>query len=547
MRLKSFFYKPRYYVTLGLFFAVVIICASCAEKEVTNVYDNVGFEPAPGDTLVRLLPAEPDLLNPVLSTDTYASIIAGLIFDSLFERNPETLEFRPLCAEKWEVSEDGLEYTFYLRKGIKWQDGLPMTARDIKFSLDRIKDPSVNAPHLRNYYKDIEKLEVIDDYTVKFTYNKKYFRALEICGTMSILPEHLYGKGAFNNSCLNRMPVGNGPYKFEYWKTGSEIVLTRNEDYWKKTPYIDKMVFKIITDVTIALQLFKKGEVDSMGLTPFQWQRQTNSKKFKSKFSKLKYYTPGYSFVGWNMNRRLFSEKKVRRAMTHLIDREKILEKLRYGLGTVVTGNFYVNSPEYDKEIKPYEYNPEKARELLRESGWKDSNGDGILDKDGKNFEFEFLITSGSDFAEKFATIIKEDFAGQGIIVEIKQLEWAVFIKNLNERNFDATTLGWSMDVESDPYQVWHSSQVEEGSNFVGFKHERADELILLIRETLDKEKRIEYCHEFHEIIHEEQPYTFMFCNESLVALDKRFKNVKIYPVGVRPIEWYVPEQLQKY
>lgn len=534
-------------IIILLLLAGITFCASCAEKEVVDVYDNAGLEPVAGDTLVRLLPAEPDLLNPVLSTDTYASIIEALIFDSLIERNPETLAFRPLCAEKWEVSADGLEYTFYLRKDIKWQDGLPMTAHDVKFSFDRIKDPSVNAPHLRNYYEDIEKLEVMDDYTVKFTYNKKYFRALEICGTMSILPEHLYGKSPFNNSRLNRMPVGNGPYRFLQWNTGRDIVLERNKEYWGKKPYIEKIVFKIITDNTVALQLLKKREIDLMILTALQWESQTSSEKFNSRFSKLKYYVSGYSYIGWNIRNPLFADKRVRIAMTHFIDRKKILEKLLYNLGTVVTGNFYVNSPEYNKNINPYEYNPQKAGELLRDAGWKDTDGDGILDKDGRKFEFEFLIPSGNDFREKLATIIKEDLAVQGINVEIKKLEWAVFIQNLSERDFDATSLGWSMPLEADPYQVWHSSQAEQGSNFVGFKNKRADELILLIRETLEKEKRIEYCHEFHEIIHKEQPYTFLFCSESLVALDKRFMNVKVYPLGIRPIEWYVPEELQKY
>ena len=158
------------------------------------------------------------------------------------------------------------------------------------------------------------------------------------------------------------------------------------------------------------------------------------------------------------------------------------------------------------------------------------------------------MIPSDNDFRAKLATILKEDLAGQGISVEIKKLEWAVFIQNLNDRNFDATSLGWSMPLEADPYQVWHSSQVEHGSNFVGFEDKRADELIDLIRETLDKNKRIEYCDEFHEIIHEEQPYTFLFCCEALVAVHKRFKNVKVYPpLGLKVIEWYVPQELQKY
>lgn len=527
---------------------ILIFCSlSCSVDRPCTGYAVLDEKPASGDALVRLLGAEPGMLNPILSTDVYSSDIESLIYDSLIERDPQTLEFRPLCAERWDVSPDGMEYTFFLKQGIKWNDGSEMTARDVLFSFNMIKDPAVNAPHLRNYYNDIRSVEVIDPYTVKFKYIRKYFRALEICGTMPILPEHVYNSGDFNNSALNRRPVGNGPYSFDEWKTGGEIVVKRNENYRGPKPLIDKIVFKIITDETVALQLLKKGEIDMMSLQPLQWEKQTGTEKFLRRYDKHKYFLPNYSFIAWNLQKEPFSDARVRKAMTHLIDRKKILDKLRYGLGVIVTGPFYVNSDEYDKTVRPLEHSPQKARELLAEAGWKDSDGDGIMDRNGKRFEFEFLIPSGTDFSSKLATIIKEDFAKEGIIVEIKNLEWAVFLQNLNERDFDAVTLAWQMPVEADPYQVWHSSQADKGSNFIGFKNDRADFLIEAIRETLDKRQRVEYCHEFHRLLNEIQPYTFLFCSNSLVALNKRFMNVKVYPMGFRIIEWYVPGSMQLY
>ncbi len=534
-------------IILLLILVFVFNNSSCLVSEPDAEYAPLDTKPASGDALVRLIHAEPGILNPILSTDVYSSDIESLMFDSLIERDPQTLEFRPLCAEKWEISRDGMEYTFFLRKGIKWNDGREMTAKDVIFSFNMIKDPAVNAPHLRNYYNDIESVEVIGPYTVKFKYIRKYFRALEICGTMPILPEHIYNSGDFNKSGLNRRPAGNGPYTFDKWKTGSEIVIERNKNYWGDKPFIDKIIFKIITDETVALQLLKKGEIDMMSLQPLQWEKQTGTEKFLRRCDKHKYFLPNYSFIAWNLQKEPFCDVRVRQAMTHFINRKKILDKLRYGLGVIVTGPFYVNSDEYDKTVLPLEYSPSKARQLLAETGWKDTDGDGIMDKNGKKFEFEFLIPSGTDFSSKLATIIKEDFAKEGIIVEIKNLEWAVFVQNLNERNFDAVTLAWQMPVESDPYQVWHSSQADKGSNFIGFRNDKADFLIETIRETLDKKQRMKYCHEFHRMLNELQPYTFLFCSNSLVALNKRFMNVKVYPMGFRITEWYVPGSMQLY
>ena len=233
--------------------------------------------------------------------------------------------------------------------------------------------------------------------------------------------------------------------------------------------------------------------------------------------------------------------------MTHLVNRELILEKILYNLGTVVTNPFYINSPEYDKSIKPYSYDPKVAKQLLDEAGWMDHNGDGIRDKNGIEFKFEFLIPNGSDTGEKISTILKEELDKVGVDMQIRKIEWAVFTRHLNERKFDAVTLGWSMGVETDPYQIWQSSQIEEGSNFVGFSNEEADGLIDEARTEFDRERRIELYRKFSKIVHEDQPYTFLYCRKSTVAVNKRFRGVVVYPLGLEPRQWFVPSSLRKY
>ncbi len=533
---------------------ILLILAPCrngsdqSESRSDNIQASAETQPFDGGWLIYHIGAEPATLNPITATDVYESMInGGNIYETLVKRDNSTLDIVPLIAESWKISDDKLTYTFYIRHGIKWQDGVPFTAHDVVFSYSKIMDPEVDAPHLKNYYKDIKSVEAIDDLTVKFTYSRPYFLALEFCGQMPIVPKHIFDKGDFNTNEAGRHPIGTGPYRFVSWKTGREIALQKDEDYWGEKPHLDRIVFRIINDPTVAFQVLKREELDLMALTPIQWSRQSGSENFKRKFDKLSYFTPNYSFIGWNTKRPYFSDRRVRIAMTHLVNRELILEKILFDLGRIITDPFYINSPEYDNTIEPYSYDPVRARELLDEAGWVDHDGDGIRDNGGVKFEFEFLIPAGSETSDKISTILKEELDKVGIIMNIRNTEWAIFTTRLNERKFDAVTLGWSMGVETDPYQIWHSSQIERGSNFVGFANKEADRLIDHARTEFDRDKRIALYRKFSEIVHEEQPYTFLFCRESTVALNKRFKGVVVYPLGLDPREWFVPPSLRKY
>jgi peptide/nickel transport system substrate-binding protein len=503
--------------------------------------------PEDGDWLVRRIGAEPATLNPVTATDVYESTINGYVYESLLERDNRTLDLVPLLADSYEVSPDRLSYLFTLRDGVKWQDGKPLTSSDVVFTFKTVKDESVDAPHLRSYYRSLEKIEALDARRIRFTFSEPYFKSLEMIGGMSIIPQHIFSTGDFNTHPAGRSPVGSGPYRFVRWETGKEITLEKNKDYWGENPFLDRIVFKIITDETVALQVLKRGEMDLMALTPVQWVKQTEGRKFSRTFDKHKYYLPGYSFIGWNGRRPVLSDPKVRRAMTMLLDRDSILKNLRYGFGRVVSGNFFYESPDYDRTIEPWPYDPAKAAALLDEAGWVDSDGDGIRDKDGVPFRFEFTMTSGSQFADQMSTILKEELTKVGIEMSIRPLEWALFTKMLDDRNFDAVIMGWSLPVEADPYQVWHSSQTEKGSNFIGFSNREADLIIEEARVTFEKEKRVQLYRRFHQIMHEEQPYTFLFVNESLVAVDRRFESVNVYPLGLDTSEWWVPAKRRKY
>ena len=509
-------------------------------------------------TLVQWMNAEPKTLNLLTSRDVYGSAVNDYVYDALITRNKKTLQYEPELAEKMpEISEDGLVYTFNLRKGAKWHDGTPLTAHDFKFSFDMMMDKNVDSQHLKNYYEMVDKMEILDDYTIKFYNKKKYFLTLEQLGSMSPLPRHLFkdmkNTADFNTHDIGRNPLGTGPYKFDKWESGQKIVLVRNDEYWGKKPAIKKIIFKLITDPTAALQALRRGELDMMGLIPIQYEKEVKSdKNIDKEYQLLKYYRPGYSYIGWNNTHKIFSDKQVRLAMSHLVDVKLIIDKINYGYGTRVTGGFYFQSDQYNKDLKPVPYNPEKAKEILASAGWKDTDGDGILDKvldkDVEQFKFEFLIPSTNPTAEKIVSVVQQEVKKVGIIMDIRRLEWATFEEMLSQRQFTVVMLGWSWTaVQQDPYQVWHSSQGgERGSNYIGYKNSEADKLMETAREELDEKKRNEMFHKLHEIIYNDQPYTFLYNGESLLLVHRRFKNVEIYKMGQAPrpgIEWTVDEK----
>jgi peptide/nickel transport system substrate-binding protein len=497
----------------------------------------------PGAIYIHLL-GEPDSLNIMLSSDASQSEINQYIYESLARRNPDTLQFEPLLAEKWTASPDNMHFTFTLKKGIHWTDGPEFTVDDIIYSYKTMMDKDTDDAHLKVYYQDLSEVKKIDRYTVSFTFSKRYYRSFEICASMEILPKHIFDNGEkFNNHKNNRKPVGTGPYIFKEWITGQKIVLERNENYWGKKPDIRKIIFKLVSESNVAFKMLKKEELDFMSMRPIQWARQTSGIAFNSHFQKLKYFTPNYSYIGWNNARPPFNDKRVRRAMTMMINREMISSKLYYGLNKVVSGSFYINSDAYDQTIKPVPYDPQGAVKLMNEAGWLDHDHDGILDKDGKKFEFVFTISSGSASAERIGTIIKEDFAKQGIIMTIERYEWAVFQDKIGKnKNFDAMIGAWSLSFESDPYQLWHSSGIKSGSNFLSYSNPEIDELCDEIRLSSFPEVRKNLYRRFHHLIDEDQPCTFMFCTPSMVVVSKKFETVKVHAAGLDLSEWTVVE-----
>jgi peptide/nickel transport system substrate-binding protein len=570
--------------------------------------------PAQGGQVILRFNAEPDTLNTWLSTaDAYSQYIAaagiGYIHDSLLRQNKETFEWEPSLAERWieedivvrkdgaklrgKVSADaaggtgpvqiqtsagevlgvprdqvaeirrGVSFTFFLRRNGRFHDGKPVTAADVKFSLDTIKNEHVDAPNLRTYYTDLESCEVLDPYTVRMTYTKQYWKAREYASGFEVLPKHIYdpdnlsGKDPeafgkqFNESPYNRKPVGAGPYKFERWDTGSQVILIRNDDYWNiaRRGRLDRIVFRFISDPVAALQSLKNGEINVIPnrLTAEQYEEEMGDPAFLRTYAKVEYYTGGYCFTGWNMRRPPFDDVRVRQAMSYgALDLRDFLDKVLYKHGVIVTGHQYFFGPAYNHDVLPHPFNPEKAKQLLLEAGWYDRDGDGIRDKNGHPFQFEFLIPSGSELRRRRAALVKENLRKLGIDMTVRELEWATFIQNVIDRQFDTCDLCWGTEPESDPYQIWHTSQIAgRGDNFVGFGNAETDRLIEQSRATLDDTERHRIFLEFHRVQYEAQPYLFLYAYPELGAYDKRYRGVKWYKLrpGFDLTEWFLPKE----
>jgi len=531
-----------------------LVLTSCSNKEISfekqkNIStDNI--KPSYGDTYVDTLLGDASYLNPILAADTASGAINALIYNGLVKYNKDIKLVGDL-AESWTVSKDGLVITFKLKKNVKWHDGKPFTAEDVKWTYEKIIDPNVRTPYSSDFML-VKKLIIIDPYTIKIKYKKPYAPALE-SWSMGIIPKHIFEnipKGYdFNSHPANRNPVGTGPFKFVEWKTDEKIVLVANDDYFEGRPYIDRVMFRIIPDQSVQFLELRNESIDSMGLTPDQYKAY---KDFFIKYNKFRYPSFTYTYLGFNLLHPLFKEKNVRLAIAHALNKKEIIDGVLLGIGKPATGPFLPTTWAYNPNVIDYDYNPEKSKKLLAECGWVDNDGDGILENNNKTkFEFTIITNQGNKLRQLTAEIIQRQLQQVGIKVNIRILEWSAFINDfINKRNFEAVILGWALGRDPDQYSIWHSEQTKEGQyNFVSYKNKTVDELLVKGRSTFDQNQRQKIYREIHRLIFNDIPYIFLYYSEALPVIHKRFIGPEVAPIGMgwNFIRWYVPKPQQKY
>ena len=521
----------------------------------------------PGDWRVLAFGTGLKTITPLISADVYAAQVQGYVQESLLLRNPETLEWEGLIARDWQISDDGLSFTFRLREGVKFSDGRELTADDVAFTFAFIMDESIAAPRSRAYFEKIESVTAKGKYEVVFRFKEPYFDALALAGGMSILPRHFYEPYLENSQAFNQskgLLLGSGPYRLKdprNWTPDLGMVeLERNPRYWGPVqPPFDKLLWKVIENDSARLTTFRNGDIDVYGARPREYKTLLDDEALAARTRNLEYMSPtaGYSYIGWNQLRdgkpTRFADRRVRQAMTWLTDRQRIIEEVMLGYAEPAISPFSPRSRQHDTALRPRSFDPERAKKLLAEAGYLDRDNNGVLeDAEGKPFEFELVYFQDSEDTKRIVLFLKDMYARAGILMHPKPTEWSVMLDLLDKKNFDAITLGWSSGVETDIYQMFHGSQtVSGGDNFINYKNERLDQLIDRARATVDEDKRMPLWQQCEQILYEDQPYTFLMRRKSMVFIDKRMKNVRVTKLGLNlhsvPVEWYVPGPLQKY
>jgi peptide/nickel transport system substrate-binding protein len=525
---------------------VALMLAACTERAPERKARSAGGPPAYGDALVVGSIGEPSNLIPILSTDSASSDINGLVYSGLV-RYDKNLKLEGDLAESWEVSPDGLQITFHLRRGVKWHDGKPFTSHDVLYTYRVTIDPKTPTAYSEDF-KQVKTAEAPDPYTFRVTYAKPFAPALSSWG-MNILPAHLLEGKDITKSPLTRSPIGTGPFVFKQWIPGQKVTLESYRDYWEGQPYLGRYIYRIIPDSSTMYMELKSGGIDQMGLSPVQYQRQTNTPEFLSRFNKYRYPAFAYTYLGYNLRLPLFQDKRVRQAMTCAINKDEIIQGVLLGMGQKADGPYKPGTWANKPDIKGPSYNPEKAKALLREAGYV-MGKNGILVKDGKPFSFT-IMTNQNEQRLKCAQIIQQRLKRVGIDVKVRVMEWASFITNfIDTGRFEAVLLGWTIGQDPDIYDIWHSSKTAPKElNFVRFKNAEVDRLLDEGRGTFDMEKRKTCYHRIQDILADEQPYTFLYVPDALPAVSSRIHGIEPAPAGIgyNLFKWYVPKAEQVY
>jgi peptide/nickel transport system substrate-binding protein len=579
--------------------------------------------PAFGGTVTVHLASLPKRLNYALENSSVARWILYELHESLVQKDWEMWDVRPSLATHWETEDtlvlaggrtsgngnvvygrvveagdawvvtpvspgnplagetripksevERLEratvFTFHLREGVLWHDGVPLDAADVLFSWRMHRIPDVDSDFHRYRFDKIVHAEVVDPRTVRFFFGEQYALALEtFADELVVQPAHLFDlldprhprhdpaaslaaqAREINDNPCNTSWVGLGPYRLK--SSDSQVIeAERFPGYYdpEHGGYFDRIRWRLIPNDDTAFQALINGELDFFTRVSSEdyFGQATERPEFTSRFYKGYFDTGAFNYTPWNMRRPLFADLRVRKALAMSFDMEEYMRTIAHGLDHAVTGSQFYYGEAYDHSLAPLPHDPEGARELLAEAGWYDRDGDGVVDKDGQAFSFEFLVIAGNKPARIFAQKLQEDLGRLGVRVTLTEMEWASYIERVYARDFDAAGLSWSVIVpESDPWQLWHSSGAPvgvRGSNHAGVADPKVDDLIVRGQRELDREKRSALWRELQRHLYEDvQPYLFRDAPPRKYAISRRIRGFQAFQMdpGYSIRRWYLP------
>jgi peptide/nickel transport system substrate-binding protein len=518
----------------GLVACVLLGACNGPEKVAPPATTTQAVESGPviGGRLVRRLETDVNTLNYIMQSSEDERQVLQYLYDPMidFDANLEPI---PGTVAQWEIEDGGKAYVLHIDPRAKFSDGTPVTAADVIFTLEKILDEQ--SMQFAAWFEGLDRAQTkaVDDKTVRVVFQQPRVTQL-IAFNIGVLPKHVYEKGDFQK---NRAVVGNGPYVLERRESGKTIALKRNENYWREKPPIDSVVFRVISDDNVAWNALKRGDVQVTRVNNDTWVREKDAVKDRIEFHNT--YLLVYNCIPWNLQDPLFQDASVRRALAMAFDRKSVIEKLYHGQARAVTGPFLPDSWAYNPEVQPIELNLQGATALLKAAKWADSDQDGILDRDGKPFQFTMLISSGSKASIDQAQIYQAALRGIGVQLEIVTLDGAAFFDRILKGNYQSAMLAWTNDPDPDPYSLFHSTQTPPaGLNIVHYANPEADQLLERGRTTFDRPRRTDIYRQLHEVIAADQPYLFTVQVGMKWAVDKRVKNVHVAK-GVGLFLWH--------
>ena len=506
-----------------------------------------------GKMAIRLC-ERPAALNPFLIQDAGARAVCDLVCETLARRDLDSLEFRPGLAASWDVSDDKLTYTFHLNPHAHFSDGQPVTAEDVVFTFEALRDERICGQACAALLADLQDVQATDLLTVRFRFARPYFLAFPAVADRYIVPKHVYASADAKRrgeAAARDLLVGSGPLVVEqpgFALGGGDIVLKRSEGYWDRARVaaLDEIAFRPVEEDLRAFQLLKTGGLDVMHLSPEQFREVEADQDFLKYHRVFRYYSPelGSIGLGWNNARGPLADVRVRRAMSRLVPRQKIADEIYLGLARLVEAPFWSGGPQYPRDLAALAFDPQEAARLLDEAGWRLEGRQEVRQKGGAKLELELLVPKREERLRTIGDYLSREAEKVGVRVKLRRLSWAEMQERLAGRDFDAALLAWTGAVESDPFLFWHSSQRGRGGlNVVGFAQPEADRLTEAIRHELDGPARNRLCAELAQVLRDAQPCTMLLEPETVVAISARFAGVTRYRLGLRPQEWYIPRR----
>ncbi|MEE8368967.1 MAG: ABC transporter substrate-binding protein [Thermoanaerobaculia bacterium] len=489
------------------------------------------------DSIVIATSADITGVNQLLSGDTrFNQNIIDQMFLHLFEEQPDFAAgpptFAPQLATHYEWSSDHTELTLHLRDDVTWSDGEPVTAHDVYWTWKAQTDPDIAWAYAQSK-ENIRAIETIDDTTLRIKYGSSSTSQLANLNEGVILPKHIWSTLAFrewrqNSRWFTDNLVVSGPYILDSWKQNQEIVLKPNAKYSLEDPEsvesIETIVFRNIPETTNQLHQLRAGAVDFVErVPPAAASRLSSSDEIRL----IKFSPRQYSFICWNTMHPLFADAAIRKALTLGIDRAGIIENLWYGQAKVSTSPIISSVWAFNSDLQVLDYDPRAATAILRERGWVDSDGDGVLDREGESFKFSLTTNAGNRLRSDAAVMIQSQLLKIGVVVVVRKIEFNTLLEMNQSHRFDATIGAWGIDTSLDLKYAFHSASIDQGYNYGGYRNVKVDRLIDHANQQTDLNALKLDLWRIQQILHDEQPYTFLWEPQRVTAVRNRVQGVQ--------------------